>query len=89
LPHPGKVYEAHNGDVACDHYHRWEEDLDLMKELGIDSYRFSVAWPRIFPKGCGEVEREGSISTTVWWTESFGEGSFPCALSTIGTFPRN
>ncbi|WP_300526472.1 GH1 family beta-glucosidase [Aminiphilus sp.] len=56
---PGKVYEAHNGDVACDHYHRWEEDLDLMKELGIASYRFSVAWPRIFPRGCGAVEPRG------------------------------
>ncbi|GAE91932.1 beta-galactosidase [Gracilibacillus boraciitolerans JCM 21714] len=48
-----------NGDVACDSYHRFEEDVDIMKELGIDVYRFSVAWPRIFPNGTGEVNQEG------------------------------
>lgn len=46
----GKVYEMHNADVACDHYHRYKEDVAIMKELGVDSYRFSIAWPRIFPE---------------------------------------
>jgi beta-glucosidase len=46
---PGKVFEGHTGDTACDHYHRYQEDIQLMKELGIQSYRFSIAWPRIFP----------------------------------------
>ncbi len=48
---PGKVWNGDTGDVACDHYHRWEADLDLMKELGLDAYRFSIAWPRITPFG--------------------------------------
>ncbi len=56
---PGKVVNGDNGDVACDSYHRYEEDIAIMKELGIDYYRFSVAWPRIFPNGTGEVNQEG------------------------------
>ncbi|MBD3919875.1 beta-glucosidase [Paenibacillus sp. PR3] len=47
---PGKVYEAHNGDVACDHYHRYKDDIKLIAELGFKAYRFSIAWPRIFPE---------------------------------------
>ena len=47
------------GDVACDHYHRFEEDVRLMKELGVKVYRFSLAWTRILPKGVGEVNEEG------------------------------
>lgn len=56
---PGKVYEGHTGDVACDHYHRYEEDLDHLAKLGVNAYRFSVAWPRIFPEGKGQVNRKG------------------------------
>lgn len=56
---PGNVYKGHNGDVACDSYHRFPEDVKLMKELGVDMYRFSIAWPRIFPQGTGEVNEEG------------------------------
>jgi beta-glucosidase len=48
---PGAVDGGDTGDVACDHYHRWHEDLDLMVELGVASYRFSVAWPRVMPDG--------------------------------------
>jgi beta-glucosidase len=48
---PGAVVEGHTGDVACDHYHRLEEDLDLLAWLGVDRYRFSVAWPRVLPSG--------------------------------------
>ena len=47
----GKVYNGDTGDVACDHYHRHREDIALMREIGLKGYRFSVAWPRIFPKG--------------------------------------
>lgn len=47
---PGKVLGGDNGDVACDHYHRWPEDLDLIKRLGFDAYRLSIAWPRIEPQ---------------------------------------
>ncbi|MEM7566531.1 MAG: GH1 family beta-glucosidase [Pseudomonadota bacterium] len=56
---PGRVFREHNGDVACDHYHRWESDLDLIKELGVDAYRFSIAWPRILPLGRGAVNAAG------------------------------
>lgn len=45
---PGCVKEGHTGEVACDHYHRWPEDFDIAKQLGINAYRFSIAWPRIF-----------------------------------------
>lgn len=55
----GKVYGGHTGDVACDHYHRLEEDLDIMAEIGLKAYRFSVSWPRIMPKGTGEVNLKG------------------------------
>ncbi|ELT91672.1 hypothetical protein CAPTEDRAFT_166781 [Capitella teleta] len=48
---PGKVYEGHNGDIACDSYHKYDEDIKLMKSLGLTHYRFSIAWPRIFPDG--------------------------------------
>jgi beta-glucosidase len=47
---PGKVFNMDNGDVACDHYHLYEKDIEVLKTLGVDSYRFSIAWPRIFPE---------------------------------------
>lgn len=56
---PGKIVDGSNGDVACDHYHRWREDIALMKELGLQSYRFSIAWPRILPNGRGQVNQAG------------------------------
>jgi beta-glucosidase len=56
---PGKIDGGGNGDVACDHYHRWREDLDLIASLGVNTYRFSLAWPRIYPVGSGPVEQRG------------------------------
>jgi beta-glucosidase len=56
---PGKVQDGDTGDVACDHYHRWKEDLDLLKKLGLKAYRFSIAWPRVFPNGRGEMNQAG------------------------------
>ncbi len=55
----GGVVGGDTGDVACDHYHRWEEDVALMKGLGVDAYRFSVAWPRVLPRGRGAVNETG------------------------------
>jgi len=55
----GNILYGHTGDVACDHYHRYEEDVSLMKELGIKAYRFSISWPRIFPDGFGNVNQKG------------------------------
>ncbi len=56
---PGKVVRGDNGDTACDHYNRYLEDIQIMKDLGMQSYRFSIAWPRIMPNGIGEVNQEG------------------------------
>lgn len=56
---PGKVYGGHSGEVACDHYHRWQADLELIAELGVSAYRFSVAWPRVLPEGRGRVNPKG------------------------------
>ncbi|WP_326549607.1 GH1 family beta-glucosidase [Micromonospora sp. NBC_01813] len=56
---PGKVHAGHTGDVACDHYHRYPDDVALMAELGLHTYRFSIAWPRIQPDGTGPVNPRG------------------------------
>ena len=56
---PGAIRDGHTGDVADDHYHRWPEDVALMAALGIDIYRFSLAWPRIQPTGSGAVNAAG------------------------------
>jgi beta-glucosidase len=56
---PGKIHDGQNGDVADDDYHRYKEDIDIMKDLGLKAARFSIAWPRIFPNGTGEVNQAG------------------------------
>lgn len=56
---PGKTYEGTTGEVAIDHYHRYKEDIQLMAEMGLESYRFSISWTRIFPQGTGEVNQKG------------------------------
>ncbi len=56
---PGRVQNGDSGDVACDHYHRWREDIALMRRIGLGSYRFSVAWPRVLPFGSGAVNEAG------------------------------
>jgi beta-glucosidase len=55
----GKTYKGQNGDVAADHYHRWQEDVALIADLGLKAYRFSLAWPRIQPEGKGAVNPAG------------------------------
>ncbi|AGP52848.1 GH1 family beta-glucosidase [Streptomyces rapamycinicus] len=56
---PGKVAGDDHGDVACDHYHRWRQDIGLMKRLGTNAYRLSIAWPRVMPGGDGPVNAKG------------------------------
>ena len=56
---PGVIADASNGDVACDHYHRLDADLDLVAGLGVDLYRFSTAWPRVQPLGEGAWNEKG------------------------------
>lgn len=56
---PGKIIDGSNANVACDHYHLWPQDIGLMKDLGLQAYRFSIAWARILPQGRGEVNQAG------------------------------
>ena len=56
---PGRISDGATGDVACDHYHRWRDDVTLMRSLGLQAYRFSMAWPRILPDGYGKVNQAG------------------------------
>ncbi len=56
---PGKVLNGDHGGTACDSYHRYREDVRLMRELGLGAYRFSVAWPRVLPDGTGRVNAAG------------------------------
>src|SRR5579883_941430 len=56
---PGRTLNGDTGDVACDHYHRYAQDVALMKELGLKGYRFSISWPRVLPTGRGQVNAAG------------------------------
>jgi len=56
---PGVIDNGDTGDVVCDHYRRWPQDLEIMKQLGLDAYRFSIAWPRVIPTGRGPVNPLG------------------------------
>ena len=56
---PGTIADGSDASVACDHYHRWREDVGLMRRLGVGAYRFSIAWPRIVPDGSGPVNEAG------------------------------
>ncbi len=53
------IVNGESGDIACDHYHRYQEDVDVMKEIGLKAYRFSVCWPRVIPNGTGTVNQKG------------------------------
>ena len=56
---PGRVHANETGDIACDHYRRYREDVVLMRELGLNAYRFSVSWSRVLPEGRGRVNPRG------------------------------
>ncbi|MGC5009111.1 family 1 glycosylhydrolase, partial [Streptomyces sp. DT203] len=56
---PGRVRNGDTGDVATDHYHRWREDVEIMADLGVSAYRFSIAWPRVQPTGRGPAVERG------------------------------
>jgi len=59
MAQPGRIADGSNASVAADHYHRYREDVELMKQLGVDSYRFSLGWPRIQPGGTGSPNKAG------------------------------
>jgi beta-glucosidase len=56
---PGNIEDGSTGDIACDHYHHWPEDIAIMRDLGVSAYRFSINWPRVFPAGRGTVNPAG------------------------------
>jgi beta-glucosidase len=76
---PGRVHAGHTGDVACEHYHRYVEDVALMADLGLASYRFSIAWPRIQPDGTGPVNVKGLDFYDRLTDELLGKGIDPVA----------
>ena len=55
----GRIFGGHTGDTACDHYHRYREDVAMMKKMGIKAYRFSIDWSRVLPEGKGRVNEAG------------------------------
>ncbi|HET6548312.1 MAG TPA: GH1 family beta-glucosidase [Solirubrobacter sp.] len=77
---PGAVVNGDTGDVACDHYHRWREDLDLMASLGLESYRFSISWPRVQPDGRGALNARG-----VAWYRRLVEGLLERGIEPVAT----
>src|SRR4051812_31200553 len=56
---PGAIWSGQTGDVACDHYHRYREDVGIIKQIGARAYRLSIAWPRVLPEGVGRVNEKG------------------------------
>lgn len=56
---PGKIYDGQSGDTACQHYYRWQDDIKVMKDLGVNAYRFSISWPRIFPDASQKINSKG------------------------------
>ncbi|MEU7903142.1 GH1 family beta-glucosidase [Actinoplanes sp. NPDC049118] len=73
----GRVYAGHTGDVACDHYHRYVEDVAMMAGLGLASYRYSIAWPRVQPDGTGPVNTRGLDFYDRLTDELIGKGIDP------------
>lgn len=74
---PGRVHAGHTGDVACEHYHRYVEDVAMMADLGLASYRYSIAWPRIQPDGTGPVNTRGLDFYDRLTDELIGKGIDP------------
>lgn len=74
---PGKVWNDHNGDVACDHYHRYAEDVALMKRIGLHAYRLSICWPRVLPQGTGRANPAGLDFYSRLVDELLGAGITP------------
>jgi beta-glucosidase len=77
---PGKVRDGDTGDVACDHYHLAEQDIGLMRDLGLGAYRFSIAWPRIIPDGSGEINQAG-----LDWYDQLVDGLVPAGIKPWAT----
>jgi len=81
---PYRILNADTGDVACDHYHHLSEDIDLIKDLGLQSYRFSISWPRIIPQGTGQIEPRGLDFYDRLVDQLLAADIVPMATSTTG-----
>ena len=91
---PGKIADGATGDVACDHYHRYPEDVDLLGELGVGSYRFSISWARVMPTGAGSPNQRGLdfydrlvdrlLSRGIAPTATLNHWDMPQALQDVG-----
>ncbi len=77
----------HSGDQACDHYHRFREDVALMKEIGLQAYRFSISWPRVLPEGTGKINAQGLDFYDALVDELLGAGIEPWATLFHWDFP--
>lgn len=73
----GYVYQGHTGDVACDTYHRFKEDVAIMKRLGLKNFRLSISWPRLMPHGVGEVSEDGKRFYNEFFDELLRNGVTP------------
>ncbi len=82
------VLNGDTGDVACDHYHRYKEDVAIMKEMGLHSYRFSISWPRVIPEGSGAVNRKGIDFYSKLVDELIGAGIEPIITLYHWDFPK-
>jgi len=85
---PGATFEGHTGDVACDHYHRYREDVELMRSLGARAYRFSISWTRVLPEGRGQVNEKGLDFYSRLLDELLRAGVTPFATLFHWDYPR-
>jgi beta-glucosidase len=76
---PGKTLYGDNGDIACDHYHRYKEDVALMRQIGLNAYRFSISWSRVLPDGRGKINERGLDFYDRLTDELLGNGIQPYA----------
>jgi len=85
---PGLVENNDNGDIACDHYHRYLEDVALMRDLGLNAYRFSIAWPRLLPNGTGQANAKGVDFYNRLIDALLEAGITPCATLFHWDYPQ-
>src|SRR5689334_16847780 len=85
---PGKTENGDTGDVACDHYNRYQGDVALMAALGLQAYRFSIAWPRLFPEGKGEPNAKGVDFYNRLIDTLLEKGIQPCATLFHWDYPQ-
>lgn len=84
---PGLTPFGETGNVSCDHYHRFREDVAMMKEMGLKYYRFSISWPRVMPNGVGEVNQKGFEFYTNLIDELIANGIEPMVTLFHWNFP--